>query len=75
MARLALRFSSEKRGTVLRKSELSNAVDSSIFPARKPFPNGLNGTNPIPSSSRVGRISASGSRHHREYSLCRAVTG
>jgi len=36
---------------MLRKSELSNVVFSSIFPVRKPFPRGLNGTNPIPSSS------------------------
>jgi hypothetical protein len=33
------------------------------------FPEGLKGTNPIPSSSRVGRIPFSGSRHHREHSL------
>ncbi len=33
------------------------------------------GTNPIPSSSKVGNTSASGSRHQREYSLCSAVTG
>ena len=54
---------------------LSNVVFSSILPVRKPLPSGLNGTKPIPSSSSVGRISASGSRHHSEYSLCRAVTG
>ena len=34
-----------------------------------PFPNELNGPNPIPSSSRVGTTSASGSLHHSEYSL------
>ena len=39
------------------------------------MPSGLNGTKPMPSSSSVGRISASGSRHHSEYSLCSAVTG
>ena len=50
-------------------------VDSSIFPVRYPLPRGLNGTKPIPSSSSVGRISASGSRHHSEYSLCSAATG
>ena len=47
----------------------------SIAPVRKPLPNGLNGTKPMPSSSSVGRISCSGSRHHSEYSLCSAVTG
>ena len=44
-------------------------------PVRKPLPSGLNGTKPMPSSSSVGRISSSGSRHHSEYSLCSAVTG
>ena len=29
----------------------------------------------MPSSSSVGRISFSGSRHHNEYSLCTAATG
>ena len=38
----------------------ANAVRSSIVPVRKPLPSGLNGTKPMPSSSRVGRISASG---------------
>ena len=64
-----MRFSAEKRGTVLRKSVLSKVVVSSILPVRNPLPSGLNGTKPMPSSSRVGRISASGSRHQSEYSL------
>jgi multimeric flavodoxin WrbA len=34
-----------------------------------PLPRGLNGTNPIPSSSSVGNTSASGFLHHSEYSL------
>src|SRR5664279_6510571 len=75
IAIFALRFSGDKRGTVLRKSLLSKVVFLSIFPVRKPLPSGLNGTNPIPSSSSVGIISSSGSRHHNEYSLCKAVTG
>ena len=54
---------------------LANDVFSSISPVRKPLPSGLNGTKPMPSSSSVGRISFSGSRHHSEYSLCSAVTG
>ena len=33
---------------------------SSIVPVRKPWPSGLNGTKPIPSSSSVGRISCLG---------------
>ena len=44
-------------------------------PVRNPLPSGLNGTNPMPSSSSVGSTSSSGSRHHSEYSLCSAVTG
>jgi hypothetical protein len=68
-ARLAFRFSGVKRGTTLRKSVLSKLVASSIFPVRKPFPSGLKGTKPMPSSSSVGRISASGSRNQSEYSL------
>src|SRR3954467_12198213 len=60
---------------MLRKSVLSKAVFSSIAPVRKPLPSGLNGTKPIPSSSQRGRISASGSRHHSEYSLWSAVMG
>ena len=42
---------------------------------RKPAPNGLKGTKPIPSSSSVGRISASGPRYQSEYSLWTAATG
>ena len=45
------------------------------MPVRKPLPSGLNGTKPMPSSARVGSISASMSRVHSEYSLCSAVTG
>ena len=48
---------------------------ASILPVRNPLPNGLNGTRPMPSSSSVGMISASGSRVHSEYSLCSAATG
>src|SRR2546421_5845830 len=59
---------------MLRKSELTNVVLSSIVPVRKPLPRGLNGTNPMPSSSRVGSSSSSGRLHHREYSLWTAVT-
>src|SRR3989475_4618812 len=54
---------------MLRKSEPTNLVFSSIVPVRNPLPRGLNGTNPMPSSSRVGSSSASGRLHHREYSL------
>jgi hypothetical protein len=40
-ALLALRASGVKRGRVLRKSELSSVVLSSIFPVRNPLPRGL----------------------------------
>jgi hypothetical protein len=59
----------------LRKSASSNLVDASMLPVKKPFPSGLKGTKPIPSSSSVGRISVSGVRHQSEYSLWSAVTG
>jgi hypothetical protein len=58
-----------------RKSPAANAVEVSIVPVRKPLPSGLNGTNPMPSSESSGMISASGARHHSEYSDCSAVTG
>ena len=64
-----------KRGTVLRKSVLSNLVFSSILPVRKPLPSGLKGTKPMPSSSSVGMTSFSGVRVQSEYSLWSAVTG
>src|SRR2546425_6551313 len=60
---------------MLRKSELSNVVFSSILPVRNPFPSGLNGTNPMPSSSSAGSSASSGRLHQSEYSLCTAVTG
>ena len=60
---------------MLRKSELSNVVFTSIFPVRKPLPRGLNGTNPIQNSSSVGSNSSSWRLHHSEYSLWTAVTG
>ena len=42
---------------------------------QEPLPNGLKGTKPMPSSSSVGKDRLLGSRHHSEYSLCRAATG
>src|SRR5262249_51245024 len=42
-ARFAFRFSGSKRGTVLRKSPVSNRVFSSIVPVRNPLPSGLEG--------------------------------
>ena len=74
-ARFASRASGVKRGNVARKSEPSNCVFSSIFPVRKPWPSGLHGTKPMPSSSQVGSTSGSGSRVHSEYSLWMAATG
>ena len=71
----ARRASAESRGTTLRKSSLANVVLSVIVPVRNPFPSGLNGTSPMPSSSSTARISCSGRRHQSEYSLCTAATG
>jgi hypothetical protein len=56
----ALRFSGLNLGTLLRKSVLSNFVFASILPVRNPYPSGLNGTKPIPSSSNVGITVSSG---------------
>jgi hypothetical protein len=72
---LAVRASGVNRGMVLRMSPLSKAVLSLIRPVRNPVPRGVKGTKPMPSSSRVGMISAFGSRHRSEYSLCSAATG
>src|SRR5579864_5439057 len=74
-AMLALRASGEKRGTRFRKSLGSNFVFSSILPVRNPAPSGLNGTKPMPNSSKIGRSSASGPRQNKEYSLWTAVMG
>jgi hypothetical protein len=54
---------------------LPNAASALTLPVRKPWPRGLQGTNPMPSSSQTGRISDSGSRAHSEYSDCTAATG
>src|SRR2546422_5283799 len=56
---------------MLRKSDRSKVVFSSIFPVRKPFPRGLNGTNPIPSSSSAGITSSSGPPPQRIFALKR----
>ena len=69
------RASGVKRGNDVAEVGAAELVSSSMAPVRKPLPSGLNGTKPMPSSSSVGRIPASGSRHHSEYSLCSAVTG
>ena len=51
---------SVNRGRLLRMSPSANEVCWSIAPVRKPLPSGLNGTNPMPSSISVGRISLLG---------------
>jgi hypothetical protein len=45
------------------------------FPDRKPLARGLNGTNPMPSSSQAGMTSFSNIRSMIEYSLWIAVIG
>ncbi len=57
----------------MRRTSLSPA--GSALPARKPRPNGLYATNPIPSSRHLGSTRSSGSRDQSEYSDCRAVIG
>ena len=54
---------------------LSNVVFSSILPVRKPLPSGLNGDEADAELLERRETSASGSRHHSEYSLWRAATG
>ncbi len=72
---MAARFSWVNRGIVARMSPAANSAVVSTVPVRKRLPSGLNGTRAMPSSSSVGKISASMSRVHSEYSLCSAVTG
>ena len=69
MGRLALRASTVKRGNHDLTSEAAKVMPGSTFAVRKPWPSGLQGTKPIPSSSHSGSTSASGSRLHKEYSL------
>lgn len=71
----ALIASGVKRGSVLRRSVESSLVLSFIAPVRNPFPSGLYGTKPMPSSSSAGSTPFSGRRVQSEYSLCTAVTG
>ena len=57
MAELAVRASAAKRGIMARMSWSAKVVFSSMVPVRKPLPSGLNGTNPMPSSSSAGSTS------------------
>jgi hypothetical protein len=59
-ADFAARASSLERGNQLRTSGAENCTDWSRGPLRKPCPRGLQGTNPIPSSSQTGSTSALG---------------
>lgn len=56
-----------QRASVRRKSDSSYSAAGFAVPVRKPRPSGAYGTNPMPSSSRVGN-SASTSRSNSEYS-------
>ena len=62
-------------GRLARMSPSPKVELAVTCPVRSPRPSGLNGTNPIPSSSRVLSTDSSGSRQKSEYSLCSAVTG
>ena len=71
----AIEFLDMDREELIQLVKHARAALSEMAPVRKPFPSGLNGTNPIPSFSSVGRISSSGSLNRSEYSLWSAVTG
>ncbi len=64
-----------KRGLLLRQSSSAQLLGERIVPVRKPCPSGEYGTKPMPSSRSSGSSSASGSRVHREYSVCSAASG
>ena len=66
------RCKTRHRVAEVRRAERCLLVDRS---GQETLSKRLNGTKPMPNSSSAGRISFSGSRHHKEYSLCRAVTG
>ena len=74
-AALARRLSPRNRGCFRRTSSGGSSPGSVKPPARKPRPIGLYATKPMPSSRTVGRISRSGSRDQRLYSVCSAVIG
>ena len=64
-----------KRGPCCHQPSAASSSIFWIFPVRKPRPSGLLGTKPMPSSRHVARISASTSRYHSEYSVCKALIG
>ena len=66
---VAFRASGVKRGTMLRKSVLSNVVFASIFAGQEAFAERAEGNEADPEFLAAGRTSCSGSRHHSEYSL------
>ena len=74
-ARLRPKFSPWKRGNRRRISSDAKVSVSFSEPERKPRPNGLNGTKPMPSSRQTGSTSCSGPRFQSEYSLCSAAIG
>ncbi|ENH60361.1 hypothetical protein HPHPA11_1524 [Helicobacter pylori Hp A-11] len=47
----------------------------SNFAPKNPLPKGEKATKPIFSFSKKPKISFSGSRHYKEYSLCNALKG
>ncbi len=65
-----------KRGSAnARKSVAGIFFRTLHFPGEEAAAQRAEGHESIPSSCNVGRISFSMARSHREYSLCRAVTG
>src|SRR5258705_8403297 len=68
-SRLVARLSAENRGLLARKSLESNGSPGFSPPVSADRPNGLNGTNVMPSSRHVAVIAPSTRRSHSEYSL------
>ena len=67
--RFSLIASSVKRGLLSRKSPSSKSSRLLIAPVKNPRPSGLYATKVIPSSLQTSKISRSGSRLHKEYSV------
>jgi hypothetical protein len=68
------RLRREARNAVADVGTAESPVFANRACEKKALPSGLYGTRPIPSSSSIGSTSASGRRHHNEYSFCSAVT-
>ena len=73
--RSARMFAASKRVMTRRTSSPAKVSSAVTLPERKPLASGLNGTNPMPSSSQAGMTSVSTFSSMIEYSLWIAVIG